>query len=378
MSSAVAVGSRVRLLIRLRDGSEHETAVVLTNGGVADLKLPVDVVAPGGVTGPRDVAAGELAGVVIDSDGNPIAGAVVDVWSWFPGNEATTDSKGVFRISGLDKRDQSPEVEVLVRMAGFTPRFFLAQPTGQPGWVVVLRNKTYFEGLVTGPDEKPVAGALIRANCGPKLTAGEVWIEAKTGDDGRYRMYAQADVYDIQVRVPGVGVARLPETVLGFDEAKRLDVQLEPGLTFRAKLIDSVSGDPVPGVRLCALANQPGIEGRSGPDGVVVIPAMMPGRFSFQVDSPAYARWWSDEAVTAGNRGTFAVVNRGWQRNFDEVDFDLTASMAPVTIAVERGVTVTGRVVDPDGKPVAGATVAAALTGTGNSLTGDARFQRGD
>ena len=186
-------------------------------------------------------------------------------------------------------------------------------------------------------------------------------------------MYAQADVYDVQIRVPGVGVARVPETVLGFDEAKRLDIQLGPGLTFRAKLIDSVSGDPVPGVRLRALANQPGIDGRSGPDGVVVIRTMMPGRFLFQVDSPAYARWWSDEAVSARNSSTFAAVNRGWQRNFDEVDFDLTAAMTPVTIAVERGVTVTGRVVDPDGKPVAGATVAPALTGTGNSLTGDAR-----
>jgi hypothetical protein len=35
---------------------------------------------------------------------------------------------------------------------------------------------------------------------------------------------------------------------------------------------------------------------------------------------------------------------------------------------------VTGKVLDPDGKPVAGATVAPALTGTGNSLTGDTRF----
>jgi len=48
--------------------------------------------------------------------------------------------------------------------------------------------------------------------------------------------------------------------------------------------------------------------------------------------------------------------------------------MRPVTIVVEKGVRVRGRVVDPDGQPVAGATVAPALTGTGNSLTGDTRF----
>ena len=44
----------------------------------------------------------------------------------------------------------------------------------------------------------------------------------------------------------------------------------------------------------------------------------------------------------------------GWQRNFDHIDFDLEPGMEPVTITVERGVTVTGRVLDPDGKPVAG------------------------
>src|SRR6185312_477012 len=61
-------------------------------------------------------------------------------------------------------------------------------------------------------------------------------------------------------------------------------------------------------------------------------------------------------------------------RNFDGIDFDLKPGMEPVTITLERGVTVTGRVLDPEGKPVAGATVAPALTGTGNSLTGDTRF----
>jgi len=64
----------------------------------------------------------------------------------------------------------------------------------------------------------------------------------------------------------------------------------------------------------------------------------------------------------------------GWQRNFDSLDFDLSPDMEPVTIEVERAVKITGRVVDPDGKPVAGATAAPARSGSGNSLTGDTRF----
>lgn len=358
----------------MRDGAEFETGVVLTTDGAVTLKLPVDVEAPGGVSGPREAARGELAGRVVDAQGKPIEGAEADAWTFFPGNEAKTDKEGFFRLTGLDKSGPDPKLEVVIRKAGYTPQFFLAQPTGRPGWVIVLRNKTYFEGRVVGPDGKPVAGARVRANCGPKLSAGQVWNEATTGDDGRYRMYAQADVYDIQVRAPGVGVARLPERVLGFDEAKALDIRLEPGLIFRATLVDSLSGKPVPGVRLRAVGNDPGIEGRSGPDGGLVIHDMMPGRIEFQVEAPEYGRWWSDDALTVSNRRTGGGMESGWRRNFDYLDFEVTSGMQQVTITLERAAMVTGRVVDPDGRAVAGATVDPALTGTGNSLTGDARF----
>jgi hypothetical protein len=54
--------------------------------------------------------------------------------------------------------------------------------------------------------------------------------------------------------------------------------------------------------------------------------------------------------------------------------FDLKPGMPTVTIVAEPVVRVTGKVVDPNGKPVGGATVAPARTGSGNSLTGDTRF----
>ena len=64
----------------------------------------------------------------------------------------------------------------------------------------------------------------------------------------------------------------------------------------------------------------------------------------------------------------------GFQRNFDGLEFDIRAGMEPVTIVVERSVRIGGQVLDSDGKPVAGATVAPAKTGSGNSLTGDTRY----
>ena len=52
----------------------------------------------------------------------------------------------------------------------------------------------------------------------------------------------------------------------------------------------------------------------------------------------------------------------------------MTPDFGPISVEMERGATIRGRVLDPDGKPVAGATVAPANTGSGNSLTGDTRF----
>jgi beta-lactamase regulating signal transducer with metallopeptidase domain/protocatechuate 3,4-dioxygenase beta subunit len=375
LNNTVAIGKPARLLIRLRDGTEHEAAAVPAADGAVTIKLPVTEAAPSSVEGPRDVAEDELAGVVVDIDGKPIAGAEVDAWTWYPGNEARTDARGAFRIRSLDK---GRKVEVIVRKDRYSPQLFLTQPTGTPGWVIVLGNKTYFEGRVTGPDGKSVIGARVRANNGPKRADGvmisEIWTEATTGVDGRYRLYAQPDVYDIHVRAPGVGAARLPQTSLDPDESKRLDIRLQPAVAFHAKVVDSLTGAPVPGVRLWHWQH-PGVEGRSGNDGFAVVPDLMPGPFNFQVDAPkGYARWWSNQASSEWSRRKIDATRGGWQRNFDRLDFALEFGMPPVTIVVERGATVSGQVLDPDGKPVAGATVAPALTGTGNSLTGDTRF----
>ncbi len=372
MYNTVAVGKPARLLIRLRDGAEHEATATPAADGAVNVKLPTGGDRIKGVEGPRAVAPDELAGVVVDIDGKPIEGALVDAWTWVPGHEAKTDAHGFFSIGKLDKGDK---VEVVVRKPGYTPQLFLSQPAGAPGWVIVLGNKTFFEGRVTGPDDKPVAGALIRANSGPKRADGgiitDIWTEARTGGDGRYRMYAQSDTYDIQVRVEGVGVTRMPNTSIGPDEAKRLDIRLVPGVTFWAKVVDSLTGDRIPNVRLWHWQH-PGVEGRPNKDGYVAVRDMFPGRFSFQVDAPGYARWWSDQSASEGGRRL--VTESGWQSNFGEIDFDLESGMRPVTISLEPAATVTGRVLDPDGKPVAGATVAPARTGTFNSLTGDTRF----
>jgi RNA polymerase sigma factor (sigma-70 family) len=322
---------------------------------------------------PQKVEPGELAGVVVGENGEPLEGVHVHVWDWYPGREATTAKDGIFRIKDLGR---DSKVQVRFRKPGYSPEMFLKQPTGVPGLVVTLDRKTYFEGVVRRPDGKPAPEALIRANQGPKQIDGgimsTIWTETTTDAKGRYRLYVQPDQYEFHVKAKGVGVARLPKTGIGHAEVKPLDIDLQVGLTFRAKVVDSQSDKPVPGVRLWHWQHKD-VEGRSNAQGEVAITEMLPGRFDFQIEAKGYTRWWSPEAANEFERYKIDKPEIGWQRNFDDLGFDLKPDLK-VRIVVEKGVRVLGRVFDPDGLPVAGATVAPALTSTGNSLTGDTRF----
>jgi protocatechuate 3,4-dioxygenase beta subunit len=333
------------------------------------------------VDGPRDVASDVLAGKVVDRDGKPIEGVEAHAWHWVPvpGHVTHTGKDGVFRLRFLDLPNlpMDEKIEVRFRKEGYETQFHLDKVRGEKGWVVTLRNGTYFEGRVLGPDGAPAAGASIRANSGPRRGAGFVmsdcYTETAGGKDGRYRLIVEPGHYDIEVRAAGVGVARLPSESIYVNQHVTRDIRLQPGVTFVALVVEHGTGKPVAGVHL-AHWQKPGIEGTSDADGRVEIRDAPPGKYPrFQVKADGYTRWWSDACLSVWSRFQ-KDAGRGFQRNFDGLDFELKPGMAPVTIELERAATVRGRVLDPDGKPVAGATVAPALTGTGNSITGDTRF----
>ena len=104
---------------------------------------------------PDQVAVNELAGLVVDQQGRPLAGVLVHPYSWVPYHQTLSDQAGRFRI----KLPEQGKLEVRLTKEGYEPREFLAQPTGQPGWVVTMGNTTYFEGRVLAPDGSPVADA---------------------------------------------------------------------------------------------------------------------------------------------------------------------------------------------------------------------------
>ena len=336
---------------------------------------------------PQDVNPDEIAGVVVDSQGKPLAGVLVDAWTWYTGDETETDENGVFRLTPNDK--DTKHVEVRFSKASYSPHYVFQQPRGVKGFVVTLGNRTYIEGTLRDPDGKPVANSTVKGEQGAKRGDGfvisGVTTSTTTDATGRYRMYVFPDNYEIQVAVPNVGVSRIQAVTVNADQAKALDIDLKSGIRFEAKVVDATSREPVEKLVLFNWRDK-SVHGVSDADGMIVIDGMLPGKYQFNVghgepkslrgmsfyEHGELGRWWSADAVNAWERRTIEANH--WQRNFDSLMFDLSIGMKPVTIEIERGVTFSGHVYDPEGKPVEGATVAPAKTGSGNSLTGDTRY----
>jgi len=52
-----------------------------------------------------------ISGIVIDQQGTAIEGVLVDVWSWYSGNETYTDKKGFFQLNGFDPDQKTVEIK---------------------------------------------------------------------------------------------------------------------------------------------------------------------------------------------------------------------------------------------------------------------------
>ncbi|GAG96077.1 unnamed protein product, partial [marine sediment metagenome] len=142
-------------------------------------------------------------------------------------------------------------------------------------------------------------------------------------------------------------------------------------VTFHAKVVDSQTGKPVERFILRDYKHRE-IVGISDKDGLIEIDGMNTGPFAFNFQAEGYTRWWSKDAINESQHRSFA--GKRFQENFIQIGFRVHKNMKPVLIEAEKGVMIYGHVIDPEGNPVARATVAPARSGTGNSLTGDTRF----
>jgi protocatechuate 3,4-dioxygenase beta subunit len=212
--------------------------------------------------------------------------------------------------------------------------------------------------LLTGSG-KPAAGAGVSLYVQPAIAS----FDPVTADaEGRYAFAGlPAGNYFLYAVLPR-DVLYLSTTVRGAvssGKAAQQDVHLIAGIPVSGKVVDQETGRGVAGA---VLSYQPAERasrgpssahfspgGTSGPDGTFHI-AVPPGKGQLRVHSaPGYVTAPPQPVLTPGQTDT--------NRSIAAVDAHPDQPVRGLTLALERGLTVEGRIVDPQGKPVPGASV---------------------
>lgn len=309
---------------------------------------------------------GQISGIVRDEEGNPLSGAKVDVWHWFEGHEMVTEDDGRFLIEILP---EDHPVELCVTKEGMSPIIIPRQETNVENMDIVMNDDTFIQCYVRDPDGKPLPNAeIVLGITEIKNVRRSFEYHVKTGKDGSFKqLFFPCESCDLLIWAPDIGYAAVHDT--SINDKSEFNIDLKQGVDFIAHVANE-AGEPASGFHIEYKA---GYKGVSSDDGTLTIKNMEPGDYTFWICSDTHARWWSDTALKSYQK-YHDKKDRSFQRNFDNLRFAVTDSTSHVDITVESAVTIRGKVFSPDGKPVAGATVSAAQTGTGNSLTGDTRY----
>jgi beta-lactamase regulating signal transducer with metallopeptidase domain len=340
------------------------------------------------VAGVGNVAPDELAGRVVDVDGNPVAGATISVYPdrGLENHPFKTDSRGVFRIPGFGDRWC---LYIKVDKDGYATQWLTDFEIGK-GFIVTMDQSTVLQGVFVN-DSGERAGRTQITLAKNKLTmqprrgnrVGPITFTHETDDKGSYDFPVEPGLYDVKVASES-GFFNRSRVFIGAGQIVSLQSTLKPGIRFQVKVVDSLTNKPIKGVDLWIDSRTPGrVAMKEGSQrttdskGLAVWESLMPGNTSFSIRKKGYCRWWSD-ACLRGLGTLEPVKNRAaysWQRNIDSLGFDLIPDMPVVVIKMEKGVKLSGLVLSPDGKPVEKAEVDVTPVERPHTLTGDSRYR---
>lgn len=288
------------------------------------LEVLIDAQAGAEIEQVRLRPAKAVAGKVVDARGGPVLGARVTLRHRPEGaleSSTTTGAGGTFRFEAAPENGGSLHVEA----AGFAVRDVGIDQAGALARALALQAERLLEGRVLGVDGRtPAAGALVRAE---STTGTTRWVEADRNGGfhlegvpaGRSNVKAwAADGSQASAPTPdGVGAA--------------LTLTLVPAASLRGRVVDAASATPLAGQRVLLRGPAGSFGARSGRDGRYELVGLPAQRYALVVDDAAYVRFErSNLTLTPG-----AAFNQD--------------------VALERAATLSGRVLDEQGVPVAGA-----------------------
>jgi protocatechuate 3,4-dioxygenase beta subunit len=291
--------------------------------------------------------AATVSGVVTDTAGVPLAGAIVTVEAIFGGGALadTTDATGDYSIAGVTAGAHA----ITAELTGYTA--YAADVDVPAGTPIVTRNITLtplpagitISGSVTdSATGNPLTGAIVRlSTIGGGATVVDSAIVSATGT---YSLtHVQAATYNLSATAAGHTAQTIRVVVAAAPLTRNfLLVALPAGIVISGTVADSVSGAALVGATV-TLRTGAGVGG-----GAVVATATTIAGGAYTIDSVqpgTYSLTATDAGYTAKALAGIAVTNANLTRNF-------------LLVTLPPGITISGTVVDSaTGNPLAGAVV---------------------
>ncbi len=220
-----------------------------------------------------------------------------------------------------------------------------------------------FELLVRGPNGKPVPRAKVEVRTKPAPTAEDVLVGeyvrpatygpfARTDAEGRLVLRLpdeQPQRFNLSIKTAGYGPYWAGWSSVEHPQPipTRFVAELEEGWSVGGGVVDS-EGAPIEGVKV-----RPSIKFKKRPGDIEEL------YVGTKITTDAEGRWRFDSVPVSMNEVGVEISHPNFRPNrraLTRSEFGLQQEEPPVaTIALQRGLTVTGRVTDEKGQPIAGA-----------------------
>ena len=335
-----------------------------------------------GETSVKDIEAGQSgveirlkAGVTISarvldaSTKNPIPDVKITS-PLAPGKDAETDANGEFLIRGIAREKlrsfgSGSGVFVMLRHPDYGQGMenVVAQ-TERPAQLpqILLKSQTYLPGIVVDPEGEPIAGARVQFEVPgtpaifSAFNGGGAMEATSTARDGTFDVVLPhgkqlgnlGSMLTLTVRHPRYASTSLPLAEIQSDGSE-IEVELRPGTELSGHVRDG-DGSPVAGARLQLTVVATG----EGNPQMVMFRAMMPASNGPTV----YTRKDGSYRFPTLALGDYKLTAGAPEFVSSHLELSILDE-APVTqdVTLSQGGDLEGRVVDPDGRPLAGAEV---------------------
>jgi RNA polymerase sigma factor (sigma-70 family) len=293
-----------------------------------------------------------VAGIIVDSDGQPVAGAKVSVQSGTRSRETTNQSDGTFTLTGC----KAGVGQINAEAHGFAlATFNVALTNNQTPLRLELRRGYLLRLRVVDTNGLPVPNAIARPNFNPTVVGTDVvrvirpdLFQRQTGPDGLIN-WDSAPSSELLFSIQADGYIWANNVSVKADGEEHL-ITLQAARAISGSVQDAATSQPVSRFRIIT-----GNLGFPGATGLTNVhwgegQTFRDGKFRCVDDSPAVGLMFKFEAD-----GYVPFVTRAIGPDEGDVSFDIT---------LQPAVAATITVVLPDGRPATNASIGFEMPGT--------------